>query len=148
MSSTKAIPSILTRLAIMVGLGVFSAGVVLQIPGLSEVCKTIEDRVLYLMGGQADWSGVVVVDLGAERAGSTREPFRLDTELSRESLAATHAYLNRAGARAIVYDVASFDPDPADEKLSAFVESNVVFAAVGMPLHPSAAGHDRSALAT
>ncbi len=147
MSSTKAIPSILTRLAIMVGLGVFSAGVVLQIPGLSNVCKTIEDRVLYLMGGRADWNGVVIVDLGAERAGSTREPFRLDTELSRESLAATHAYLNRAGARAIVYDVASFDPDPADEKLSALVESNVVFAAVGMPLHPSAAGHDRSALA-
>ena len=65
----------------------------------------------------------------------------------RESLVAVNAYLSKAGARAVIYDVAAFEPHAADELLAGSIESNVVFAAVGLPLQPSAAVSDRGALA-
>jgi signal transduction histidine kinase/ActR/RegA family two-component response regulator len=145
-SAIASLP-ITLRCIIVLALGLLSAGFVTQIPGFSALSAALEGRVLHWSGGQADWSGIVLVDLNIERSEANRQSAPPPSNPSlRALMASVNTYLNAAGARATVYDVASFDPDPADEKFSASIEANAVFPAIGLALYPSATNPDRSAL--
>ncbi len=146
MSSAIALLPITRRIAIVLGLGVLSAGIIAQIPGFGALSAALEGRLLHWSGGQADWAGIVVVDLNIEPSAASREGAVRETTSLRAELAKINAYLNIAGARTTVYDVASFDPDPIDEKFIGSIESNAVFPAIGLAVHPSAGNPDRSAL--
>ena len=146
MSSAIALLPVTRRIAMVLGLGVLSAAIVLHIPGFAALSTALEGRVLHWQGGHADWAGIVLVDLNIEKSAASRAGSVRETASLRAELAAVNPYLNNAGARATVYDVASFDSDPIDETFAGSIESNAVFPAIGLAVHPSAANPDRSTL--
>jgi signal transduction histidine kinase/ActR/RegA family two-component response regulator len=127
----------------VLAVAVLAAALATQIPGLARISSRAEDSMLQLFGGRADWSGVAIVDLGAEPLDASRELAGTKETRPRDALAQVNTYLGRIGVRAIVYDIGFFEPTTSDEVFASTLDSSVVLAATGVPTNPSASDRQR-----